>query len=84
MVVSGRFTQSRAVIPPGRCEIGWYTSRWRTVRWEVAHVGFHTGLPSKGYEYALPGIDKMPWGTRDMTVKDPFGNKLTLTNAIST
>jgi hypothetical protein len=45
---------------------------------------FHTELELKGYEYALPGIDKMPWGTRDMTVKDPVGNKLTFANAIST
>jgi hypothetical protein len=23
----------------------------------------------------------MPWGTRDMSVKDPFGNRLTFTDA---
>jgi uncharacterized glyoxalase superfamily protein PhnB len=26
----------------------------------------------------------MPWGTRDFTVTDPFGNRLTFTSAIST
>ena len=46
--------------------------------------GFHTELASKGDEHTLPRIDKTPWGTRDMTVKDPFGNKLTFTDAIST
>ena len=46
--------------------------------------GFHAELASKGYKYALPGIDKKPWGTREMTMEDPFGNKLTFTNAIST
>jgi hypothetical protein len=25
----------------------------------------------------------MPWGTRDMTIADPFGNRLTFTSAIS-
>jgi len=25
----------------------------------------------------------MPWGTRDFTVTDPFGNRLTFTSAIS-
>jgi hypothetical protein len=24
----------------------------------------------------------MPWGTRDMSVADPFGNRLTFTSAI--
>lgn len=25
-----------------------------------------------------------PWGTRDMSVKDPFGNRLTFTTSIGT
>jgi hypothetical protein len=25
----------------------------------------------------------MPWGTRDLSVGDPFGNRLTFTDAIS-
>jgi uncharacterized glyoxalase superfamily protein PhnB len=29
-------------------------------------------------------LDDTPWGTRDMSVKDPFGNRLTFTTAIST
>jgi uncharacterized glyoxalase superfamily protein PhnB len=44
---------------------------------------FHTELASKHYKYARPGIEDMPWGTRDMSVKDPFGNRLTFTHAIS-
>jgi Glyoxalase superfamily protein len=35
------------------------------------------------FKYARPGIEEMPWGTRDMSVKDPFGNRLTFTTAIS-
>jgi uncharacterized glyoxalase superfamily protein PhnB len=46
--------------------------------------GLRAELAATGYDYALPGVEKMPWGTRDMTVKDPFGNKLTFTDAIST
>jgi hypothetical protein len=33
-------------------------------------------LIEKRYEYARPGIEDMPWGTRDMSIKDPFGNRL--------
>ena len=44
---------------------------------------FHAELTAKGYEYWRPSIEKMPWGTRDMSVKDPFGNRLTFTDAIS-
>jgi hypothetical protein len=39
-------------------------------------------LNAKRYKYARPGIESMPWG-RDMSVKDPFGNKLTFTEAIA-
>jgi uncharacterized glyoxalase superfamily protein PhnB len=44
---------------------------------------FHAELASKKYRYARPGIQKMPWGTRDMSVQDPFGNRLTFTTATS-
>ena len=39
----------------------------------------HQELSAKQYKYYRPGIEKMPWGTRDMSVKDPFGNRLTFT-----
>jgi catechol 2,3-dioxygenase-like lactoylglutathione lyase family enzyme len=39
---------------------------------------FQRELIGKGYKYARPGIEEMPWG-RDMTVSDPFGNRLTFT-----
>jgi uncharacterized glyoxalase superfamily protein PhnB len=45
---------------------------------------FHTELIAKAYKYYRPGIEKMPWGTRDMSVQDPFGNRLTFTDGIST
>src|SRR5258706_6618003 len=35
---------------------------------------FHQELIAKAYTYARPGIQEMPWGTREMTIRDPFGN----------
>lgn len=44
----------------------------------------HAELANKNYGYARPAIEATPWGTRDLSVKDPFGNRLTFTTAIST
>ena len=33
-------------------------------------------LNAKGYRHARPGVQAQPWGARDMTINDPFGNKL--------
>ena len=41
-------------------------------------------LMEKQYQNSQPGIQEMPWGSRDMSITDPFGNKLVFTNAIST
>jgi len=38
---------------------------------------FQAELAAKSYRYWRPSIEEMPWGTRDMTVRDPFGNRLT-------
>ncbi len=46
--------------------------------------GFQQELLAKRYKYARPGIEQMPWGSRDMSIRDPFGNRLTFTNAVST
>ena len=55
------------------------------LRIEVADIDeLHRELIAKPYQYARPTIEKMPWGTRDMSVHDPFGNRLTFTTAIST
>ena len=45
---------------------------------------FQRYLSEKAYADARPGITETPWGSRDLTVIDPFGNRLTFTNAIST
>lgn len=36
----------------------------------------HGELSAKGYTYAKPGIEPMPWGARALEVIDPFGNRL--------
>ena len=38
--------------------------------------GFHRELHEKDYGFARPGIETMPWGTDEMSIKDPFGNRL--------
>lgn len=40
-------------------------------------------LSNKQYKNSRPGIQDQSWGTRDMTIADPFGNKLIFTNAVS-
>ena len=53
------------------------------IRIETSELdAFHAELAAKRYRYARPGIEEMPWGTRDMSVTDPFGNRLTFTTGI--
>ena len=51
-----------------------------------AHVRIETGdidgladaLARKNDRYAKPGApERTPWGTRELTITDPFGNRLT-------
>jgi catechol 2,3-dioxygenase-like lactoylglutathione lyase family enzyme len=37
---------------------------------------FHSTLTAKTYKYAKPGIEVPPWDMREVTVTDPFGNRL--------
>lgn len=37
---------------------------------------YNKELLERKYRNARPGIQNMPWGTRDMAISDPFGNKL--------
>ncbi|WP_024616472.1 glyoxalase superfamily protein [Pseudomonas kilonensis] len=43
---------------------------------------FQQQLLAKQYRYAHPQIQAMPWGSQDMAISDPFGNRLVFTNAI--
>jgi catechol 2,3-dioxygenase-like lactoylglutathione lyase family enzyme len=47
-----------------------------TVFVEMADLdGFHAEITAKAYRYMRPDIEDVPWG-RQMTVTDPFGNRL--------
>ena len=39
----------------------------------------HAELSAKRYRYGRPGIETMPWGARELTAHDPFGNRITFT-----
>ena len=40
---------------------------------------YQAALLAKAYPNARPGIQQTPWGSREMSVTDPFGNRLTFT-----
>ena len=44
-------------------------------------TGLHGQLSSTEYRFARPCIEDTPWGTREMSVKDPFGNRLTFVDS---
>ncbi len=55
------------------------------VRVETSNLAsYHQELLAKAYGYAKPEIHEMPWGAQDMSITDPFGNRLIFTDAIST
>lgn len=42
---------------------------------------FAADLKQRPYKFARPGApEKMPWGTREITLADPFGNRLTFSS----
>jgi uncharacterized glyoxalase superfamily protein PhnB len=45
---------------------------------------FQKDLLTKQYRNARPEIQKMPWGSKEMTIGDPFGNRLTFMDVSST
>ena len=47
------------------------------LRIEVDNIdALHAELTAKAYRYAKPSIEAKPWDTREMSLKDPFGNRL--------
>lgn len=56
-----------------------------SMRIETSDIhAFHAELTARHYGYARPGLQDTPWGSKDVSVTDPFGNRLTFTNAVST
>jgi len=48
------------------------------IRVEVADIAtLHRELTAKKYRLARPGLEQTPWKTKEVTVIDPFGNRLT-------
>ncbi|MGX9142780.1 glyoxalase superfamily protein [Mesorhizobium sp. 128a] len=39
-------------------------------------AALHRELIGKKYRYARPGLETTPWETREVSVGDPFGNRL--------
>ena len=52
------------------------------VRIETTELdAFQQQLSGKKYKYARPGVaQETPWGTRELGISDPFGNKLIFAN----
>lgn len=47
------------------------------IRIEVGNIkAFHANLLEKKYKYVRPGLERMPWGSTELTVIDPSGNRL--------
>ena len=42
-------------------------------------AGLHQEITAKGYDYLRPGLERRDWGADGMTLIDPFGNRLRLT-----
>ncbi|MEP6567292.1 MAG: glyoxalase superfamily protein, partial [Mesorhizobium sp.] len=40
-------------------------------------AGLHHELTARNYRFARPGLEQTPWKTKEVTVTDPFGNRLT-------
>ena len=40
-------------------------------------------LLDKKYRYARPGVQTTPWNTLEMSIGDPFGNRLTFFQSVS-
>ena len=52
------------------------TSMTETARDDID--AYQQGLLAKKYKHSRPGpASLMPWGTRDLTIADPFGNRIT-------
>ncbi len=54
------------------------------IRIEVDDVdAFAAELLAKRYRHARPGVEAQPWGNRETTIADPFGNRVTFWTAVA-
>ncbi|TRC87926.1 VOC family protein [Mesorhizobium sp. WSM4310] len=48
------------------------------IRIETTDIaGLNHELTERKYRFARPGLEETPWKTKEVTVDDPFGNRLT-------
>ena len=54
------------------------------IRIETTDIaGLHHELTERKYRFARPGLEETPWKTKEVTVDDPFGNRLTFYGDVS-
>lgn len=54
------------------------------IRIAIAGIdAYRAELLAKKFKYARPGIETMPWGSREMSIRDPFFNRLTFHEPIA-
>ncbi|WP_163100303.1 glyoxalase superfamily protein [Peribacillus alkalitolerans] len=47
------------------------------IRFKMANLkDYNASLLNKDYPYAKPGLQKTPWNTLEMTLTDPFSNRI--------
>jgi Uncharacterized protein conserved in bacteria len=47
------------------------------IRIEVEGIEeLHKEISDKKYKYARPGLESKPWGSREISITDPFGNRI--------
>lgn len=44
---------------------------------------YQAELLAKQYKYSRPGYEETDWGTLEMTISDPFGNRLTFSERLA-
>ncbi|MDD9265866.1 glyoxalase superfamily protein [Paenibacillus sp. GCM10023248] len=54
------------------------------IRVEITGIeAFHQSLTDKKYKYLRPGLEQSPWKTKEVSVTDPFGNRITFFEPLS-
>ena len=44
---------------------------------------YQAELLAKQYKHARPGVEAMPWGSREMSIRDPFHNRLVFSEPLA-
>lgn len=56
-----------------------------SIRIAVTNIdAYQAELLAKAFKYSRPGVETMPWGSREMTIRDPFYNRISFDEPIAT